>query len=935
MVGTKSIRIIQISLTDPSSLVWNERKKSGNRKDPVSQLMNKAEQPLLKTKLFIPRVPREMVPRLHLIKRLNQGKHTSLTMISAPPGFGKTTILAEWAVQSDTPVAWLSLDQNDNDPTRFLIYLSAAVRKVADEAGEEALVLLGSSQPYPTQAILASLISSLEILQQPVVLVLDDFHVLTEPSLHEAFSFLLEHLPQQVRFIVATRADPPIPLARIRALGKLQELRADDLRFSAAETASFLKKVMGLDLSEDDITALEARTEGWIAGLQMAALSMRGRKGLSDFVKGFSGSHRFILDYLVEEVINRQPEEIQRFLLRSSILENITSPLCDALIEPEGSKESGSQAILEYLERSNLFLTPLDDERRWFRYHRLFADLLRARLQHAEPGIVSSLHLKAAGWYKQKGFISEAIRHAFAAQDYERAADMIEENGQQRWSMSDTEFLSLVGALPIEVLHARPSLGIYQAWILFIYGQYEASETLLRALVENIPPAEQFPETLGSHSFINLLLIYIAEMSGKELVEELPGRQALEFVSERHLGMRNSADVLYAYLLDLRGDFAASEELLLSAVQRDVAAGGATAVPICISSMARKWLLQGRLKEAADLCRRYIEYVRERGEKRFFIAGNLYLVLSSILREWNRLDEAGQMIQAGFEANEPWKLPQVDLVNHFAKTRLQQARGDLDGALATLEQLEKRIQGKSIAPDLKSDLRYLKVKLWLAKGEREIAWSHSYLSRPLEPLDFRHELDHILLARIFLSEGKPAEALELLERLGARAESGGRYGRLLEIRILAAIALAGWEPKNQSVMNQAFEGLAACLALAAREGYLRIFLDEGKVMQELLIAYLDSPAPIHTSYVSQILQAFSPNETIASSSQCDLIEPLTRRELEVLALLCAGASNRDIAEKLVITVSAVKKHTGNIYGKLSVNSRTQAIVRTHQLNLLS
>jgi LuxR family transcriptional regulator, maltose regulon positive regulatory protein len=923
-----------------------KEKRQTDEEIPAFPTDRKTSDPLLKTKLFIPRLRQELVPRMRLVERLNQGTKRSLTLVSAPAGFGKTTVLAEWAAQSPLPVAWLSLAAGDNEPVRFLSYLVAAITGVANGMGTEALALLDSPQPYPPPLIAANLLSNLEILPHPIALVLDDYHVLNEPSVHATLAFLLDQLPPQLRLVIATRADPPIPLSRLRVLGELKELRADDLRFTAGETALFLNQVMGLDLSEEDIAALEARTEGWIAGLQMAALSMQGHKDLANFVQAFSGSHRFILDYLLEEVISRQQEEVQRFLLQTSILERLTSPLCDAMYEVEGRGASGmvlssdsqdrlsptsikgSQEILEHLERSNLFLTPLDDERRWYRYHHLFADLLRARLQQAEPGLVPKLHLKAAGWYEQNGFIAEAVRHAFAAREYERAADLIEGHGQRRWSLSDIEFMSLVGKLPVEVLHARPSLGIYHAWSLFISGQYEATEMLLSELLKHIPPADQNPEALWMRSFVNLLLVYIAEMSGKEPADELPDRQALEFVPEHHLGMRNSADVLYTYLLDQRGEFAASEELLLRTVRRDMAANGTTAVPICISRLARNWVLQGRLKEAADLCRKHIDYVQERGENRFFIAGNLHLVLSGIMREWNDLDEAEQLIEAGLQANEPWRLPQVNLVEHMAKARLLQARGDLDEALATLDQLDREILGKSIAPDLVSDLRALKVKLWLAKGDREKAWEFAGLSQPVETLDFRHELDHILLARMFLSEGRLVEALDLLERIAWQADTGGRSGRLLEIRLLEALTLAG-----KKRIPQAFEKLEACLALAEPESYLRVFLDEGEMMQKLLSAYLRAPAPAHASYAGRIFKAFSPTGSDPARIQDEIIEPLTRREMEVLRLICAGDSNQDIAENLNITMSTVKKHTGNIFSKLGVSSRTQAIARARPLNL--
>jgi LuxR family transcriptional regulator, maltose regulon positive regulatory protein len=913
----------------PTSWCEMAEKRRTDGEESISQRSENVEEPLLNTKLVIPRLIRGTISRPHLVKSINEGTNRSLTLISAPPGFGKSTVLAEWAAQSALPVAWLSLDSADNNSPRFLSYLLAAINSVTHLPATPALALMGTSQLQRPHAIAAALVSSLEMLPQPVVLVLDDYHVLSEPSPDAILAFLLDHLPPQLRLIIATRADPPIPLARLRAQGEMLELRADDLRFRPDETSLFLTKVMGLDLGIDDIAALAARTEGWIAGLQMAALSMQGRDDPSNFVRSFSGTHRFILDYLLEEVVSRQPTEVKRFLLRTSILEHLTGPLCAAVVGAEEREKQDSQEILDHLERSNLFVTPLDDERRWYRYHQLFADLLRARLQQTEPGLMPQLHLRAAAWYEQNGFIIEAVRHALTAQDHGRAADLIETYGHKRWSLSDIDFLSLVGKLPPTVLHVRPILGIYHAWSLFTSGQHEAAATLLRALVERIPSDSHSREARGMRNFVHLLLLYIAEVSGEEPADALPDRAALEFVPEHHLGMRNSADVLYAHLLDWRGDFAASEGLLFDAARRDMAAGGVTAVPICISRLARNWVLQGRLRAAAELCRRHIDYVRERGETRFFIAGNLFLALSGILREWNDLEEADQMVQVGLQANEPWQLPQVHLVGHLAKARQQQALGDVDEALATLDRLQPLIQGKSLAPDLLSDLRSLRVKLWLAKGNQEKAWKHLGLSRPVEPLDFRGELDHLLLARLLLSEGKPREALSLLQRLAPLASSGGRFGRLVEIQLLEALALA-----DLGRAAEALQTLESCLSLAEPERYRRVFLDEGKPVRRLLTAYLQHPTSPHASYAGQLLRAFAPAGAAPRDAPETLVEPLSKRELEVLGLMSAGDSNRDVAQKLFITVSAVKKHTSSIYGKLGVSSRTQAIARARRLALL-
>ena len=882
---------------------------------------------ILATKLYIPSARFDKVPRPSLLEQLDAGTSGKLNLISAPAGFGKTSLARDWVLGLNKPVAWLSLDEKDNDLSRFFSYLIAALQQIDPSIGREIQGALFSVGSLPIHDFVTALVNEIAVTPSEFVLVLDDYHLIREISIHETLRSLLEHQPPQMHMVITTREDPPFPLARLRAQHQMNEIRAKHLRFSKEETDTFLNDLIGLDLSNEEVLTLTARTEGWIAGLQLAALSLRDQADRMAFVRAFSGTDRHIMDYLMDEVLSVQSPQIQTFLLRTSVLERFNGPLCDALID---GNEGDSQSTLELLEQANLFLLPLDNQRSWYRYHQLFADLLRARLQQSEPELVPRLHLEAAGWYEQNGFILEAVQHAFTAGDHGRAADIIEEYGHRRWSLNDSEFLSLVGRLSIATLHLRPSLGIYHAWILFISGQYEATESLLRSLIEHIPPPDSSPEARGMRSFVNLLLIYIAEMSGKELADELPDRRALEFVPEHHLGMRNSADVLYAYLLDQRGDFNASEELLLNAVQRDIAANGYTAVPICISRIARNWILQGQLIEAASMCRKYIDYVQERGERRFFIAGNLYLVLSNVLREWNDLEGAEQMVQAGIQANEPWKLPQIDLLGYMAQARLLQARNDFDGALAVLEHLEPLIQGKSIAHDMTTDLHALKVKLWLVKGDREKAWGYAGLSHPFENLVFRHELDHILLARLYQSGGRQADALDLLEHLAPLAESGGRNGRLVEILLLQALALA-----SLNRTPQAYQKLQACLTLAEPQGYMRLFLEEGDGVRKLLSEHLSSPTSANNEYARRILQAFVPTGTPLSHTNYELIDPLTRRELAVLKLICTGDSNQDIANKLVITISSVKKHTGNIYSKLGVGSRTQAIARAHQLNLIS
>ncbi|HEX9028407.1 MAG TPA: LuxR C-terminal-related transcriptional regulator [Anaerolineales bacterium] len=907
---------------------------------------------LLKTKLFLPRLRRMAVSRPGLIRRIEAGmQQGALVLVSAPAGFGKTTVLAEWAAQSQFPVAWISLDAQDNDPVNFFTYLIAALDLI-EAAGPEAKDLLESLQTLPHQTILTGLLGGLEALPHPIAIVLEDYHAIESAAIHQALTFLLEHRPAQVNLVIASRVDPPVALARLRACGQLLELRADDLRFTPAETSLFLNQVMGLEISPENIAALEARTEGWIAGLQMAALSMQGLQDISGFIRTFSGSHRFILDYLAEEVLARQPEPIQRFLLHTSILGRMNGPLCEAVMAANTADNRplvSGQQVLEALERSNLFLVPLDNERHWYRYHHLFAELLHARLQQTAPERIAGLHLRASEWYDRNGFPVEAVQHSFAAQDYRRAAELIEQHGQERWSFSDATFLNIISKLPQDMLQTHPRLGIYQAWTLIIYGQMHAAEDLLIAMAGHMQAEQGNPEAEGIQSFIDLLLIYIAEVTRKEIHARLPSPEMLDFVPEQHLGMRNSADVIYARLLSYRQQFEAAAQLLLNAARRDRAAQGTTAIPISISLLANLRIMQGRLHEAAGLCREYLQVVNENGKWRFYTAGDLHTVLGCIFREWNDLESAGQEIGEGIRTNEPWAIPRAYVSDFTALARLQWTQGNIPAAVETVRKLEEIIRGRVIPPEQISELEALKVRLLLAHGDLVAAGEWAQARPVREPLDFRQELDQIGVARVLLAQGKPGEALGLLERLSRLAVQGKRNGRLIEILLLQATALARRPHKAQ-----ALDKLAAALALGEPEGYVRVFLDEGEPIRRLLEDFRlkigSQPATQSLRTVDQLLAAYEPQPSAAGIGQeaghspqpgpqavqsvPGLVEVLTPRELEVLQWIAAGDSNQDIAARLVVSISTVKKHTGNIFGKLGVNSRTQAIARARQLGLI-
>jgi LuxR family transcriptional regulator, maltose regulon positive regulatory protein len=838
------------------------------------------------------------------------GLRGSLTLVSAPPGFGKTTLLAEWAANESCPIAWIALDTGDNDPGHFVANLNYAFARL--------LKTVDLPTSLPPQPALETLLGALDHLSAETVLVLDDYHIIQSAAVHALLASLLEHLPARLRLVIATRADPPVPLARLRARGELTELRADDLRFTNEEAAKFLQEGMGISISSELVAMLESKTEGWISGLQLAALSMQGRADPTGFIQAFSGSHRYILDYLVEEVLSRQPAHIQQFLLQTSILQQLCAPLCDTVTQSEAT----SQSTLEYLERANIFTLPLDDERRWYRYHHLFADLLRIRLQQDHPQLVADLHRRAAVWLNQHGQPTAATQHALAANDFPLAADLLQANSGERWAVSDIGFLNLLAQLPVEVLQARPSLGIHRVWTLVIQSRLEEADSLLASLQPHLPP-----ETDPLRGFASLLSAYIHAPTDKSAHLELPPRAALELIPATALAMRNSADVMYARLLTYQGRFDEAAEILFSTVDRDIAADGTTAIPICIATLVRLRLLQGSLREAEALGREYLQHISQRDRRRYYTSGLLEIALAEVLLEKNDLVAAEEMARQGIRHNQPWNIPQAIVLGYMRLAQVQLAQRNLTAVDETLLAAEIKPPSPALPPDVFHDLRLLRLKLDSARG-KSISSQEWDAALPADfSSDYRLETDYLLLARLWLAEKDYAQAIPLLEKLQTQATDGGRNGRLVEILLLLALARFG--------LGQASAALAALhksLELAAPEGFVRVFLEAGQPAHNLLTTYQRNAAPAQREYVAHLLTCFP--QTRNTPSQAALLDPLTPRELEVLRCLAQGDSNQSIAGKLFITLSAVKKHTGNIYRKLEAESRTQAIARARELGLI-
>ncbi len=896
---------------------------------------------LLATKLHIPRPRPHLVLRPHLTEQLQQGMERALTLISAPAGFGKTTLLAQWLAESGTLAAWLSLGSEDNDSTSFLSYLIAALQTLDPQTGITALALLRTPQPPSPETVIAVLTNDLAGHEGDFALVLDDYHVIADESIQRGMTFLLEHLPPQLHLILASRADPPLPLARLRAQGQLCEVRIADLRFGAAEVSTFLQAVMGLDLPPEAIAILENRTEGWIAGLQLAALSLQGRADVSAFLAAFTGSHRYVLDYLSEEVLARQPAPVQTFLLHTSILERLSGPLCDAVREQEGS-----QAMLEALDKANLFVVALDDERRWYRYHHLFAEGLRRHLQQRGPALVPQLHRRASAWYEQHELPAEAVQHALAVPDVELAARLIEPIALPAAFQGQLyTVLGWLSALPKALVRTRPFLCVSYARLLLYSNQFEAAKVRLQEAEEGIReemPAEQAQTILGG---VLAVRAGIAYFSGDFPHAISLAHQAFALLPTAEVFPRASATAITIRAYLINGDVTPAAEHEVAAAVALIRISGnlfATVMSICL--LAQLHVLQGRLRQATATYAQVVQAVPQPEVLHTtFSSLSYYFGLGDLLRECNELEAAERHLVQGMAlCNEERSLdPSMAVLGYTALARVQQARGNTREALATLDALAHLAEQRHFAPHLMTQGAAVRAQLELVQGNQAAAirWADtSGLSTEDDDLSYSREGEYLALARVRIAQARddPAapflqEVLRLLERLLQDAQAKARLDSVLHILVLRALAL-----EAQGDRTSALSTPEHVLVLAEPEGYIRLFVDEGPPMRALLRqVHARSRVP---GYVATLLAAFGEQPLsdlpLPSAHPSALAEPLTEREREVLRLLLEGASNRQIAQRLVLSVNTVKRHVYNLCGKLGVQSRTQAIARARSLHLL-
>ena len=903
---------------------------------------------LLETKLYHPRLRRALVARPHLRERLDRGAAGTLTLVAAPPGFGKTTLLAEWLAAPPGEarhVAWLSLDPGDNRPAAFWAYLIAALRAAAPGVGAGALALLESPQPPPIEAILAALLNELATLPRDVILVLDDYHAIDAPEIHAGLAFLLDHLPATLHLVIAGRADPPLPLARLRARGELAEIRAADLRFAPEEAAAFLNGAMGLALAAADVATLEARTEGWIAGLQLAALSLQGRADAAGFIRAFAGDDRYVLDYLAEEVLQRQPAAIRNFLLQTSILDRLSETLCDAVT---GQGDSGG--MLAALERGNLFVVPLDDKRRWYRYHHLFADVLRAHLLDEQPERVPELHRRASAWHEQHDLADEAIRHALAAGDDARAADLVERVGQAmfrgRWQAS---VLGWLRALPDEQLRRRPVLSVWYAHALLSAGDFADVEDRLRDAERWIDTPEAGRGCAGSPA----AMVVVDE----EEFRRLPGRIAiaragqamargdlattahharrvLALVPEDDHLLRGGALGFLGLAAWASGDLETAHQTFAEGMALLRRAGNFADVVGGSLALADIRIAQGRLREAARTFERALQLAAEQGVPSMRGTADMHVGLAELHHEWGDPDGATRHLRRAEEQGEHTGFPQHPHRRRVAAARLRGAQGDPDAALALLDEAERLYVG-DFHPEVRP-IAALRARVWLAQGRLADAedWARERgLSTDDDP-SYLREFEHLTLARVLLARSasdrarrSDDEAMGLLARLLRAAEMGERLGSVVEILALQALA-----HRARGDLPAALVPLERALTLAEPEGYVRLFVDEGPPMAALLEAA--AKRGIAPGYIGRLLSTFG-KPTEATPVKQDLIEPLSERELAVLRLLATDLDGPAIARELLVSPNTMRTHTKNIYGKLGVNSRRAAVSRAEELHLLS
>ena len=890
---------------------------------------------ILSTKLFTPSIRADHVSRPRLTTQINKGLDKALTLISAPAGYGKTTLVCSWLHETNTPNTWISLDEGDNDPIHFLQYLLTALQKVVPTIQTEMLSTLRGPTSYTL--LLSTIINEISKCTAPFVLVLDDFHALHEQPVLDFFSSLIENAPSSMHVILISRTDPLIPLSHLRVRNELVEIRADQLRFTQDEIETFLSKVMTLELSITDITSLQVRTEGWIAGIQLAALSMQDCEDIHAFVTAFAGSHHYIIDYLTEEVLKRLPEKTSTFLLRTSILSRMCGSLCDAIVEPDPNDQFNGQKILEELERKNLFLVSLDDTRHWYRYHQLFSDVLNRYLENLYPQLPSKLHKRASQWFEQNGYIPEAIDHALMAGDLDQATKLIEQNGVLLLIRGEVKAVLKWITVVEPLSQTHPWLYIYKAWAYALSGDLDRVDGMLEKAEELIFPLKPSQEVMIMRGCIASACAHQANLMGDAYKAADFARQAIEVLPDVDLVSRSLRAVSTSLLGDatlMTGDLEEAKRAYIESARICQAAGDVHLTIVINSNLANILVEQGVLRQAARIYSDTLSLATRPDGHKALIAGRLLVELSQVYYEWNQLENAYQYAQQSLNLCRQWGNMDLQAVGFAQLARLEHVYSHSDEMQAAFQAAEQLVNGYDLAPRYFIWVMSALARLQINQGNLERA-TH-FIQKTGIDLDSKagaSEIPYLLepmyvtSMRLFLARRKFNHALGLSQRLLHQAEAGNRIGRVIEMLILQALAYHGKNDKEQALAV-----LDRAILLAHPDGYVRVFLDEGEPMAKLL--FQSKARQAGGSYLSKLLSNLSTESGQALPNNQLLIEPLTKRELELLALIEQGCTNQDIANRLVISIPTVKRHISNIYSKLGAKNRTQAISLGKELNLL-